>query len=87
MQSGNTDNTRFGLRYEYKNFRMVHYAGPYPFSFARQGNSRFIFGKTLFVQRLLKNQSIMHGPDPRSGQIGGAFMGGDKPRRYEGSGE
>jgi hypothetical protein len=25
----------------------------------------------------------MHGPDPRSGPIGGAFTGGDKPRRYD----
>jgi hypothetical protein len=82
MQSGGTDNTRFGVRFENKNFRLVHDAGPCPFPAAGPGSRRFIFGKTLFGPRLLKNWKIMHGPDPGSGPIGGAFTGGDKPRRY-----
>jgi hypothetical protein len=45
-------------------------------------DSPFIFGKTLFVPGLSMNQSNMHGPDRKPGRIGGAFMAGDKPRRY-----
>ena len=79
MQFGNTDNARFGVRDEDKNLCLVYYAGPCPFSVARQGNSRFIFGKTRFGPILLMTQSIMRGPGQRFGQSGGVFMGGDKP--------
>jgi len=37
------------------------------FDHALRKEESLIFGKTLYVQRLLKNHSIMRGPDPRSG--------------------
>jgi hypothetical protein len=39
-----------------------------------------IFGKIRFGQKLLTNLLGTVGPDLKSGLIGGAFTGGDKPR-------